>query len=178
MNRGLRCWLSGFVVCICAPAAAGEVSVRFDEPQRFLDASLQGYREPAESNRVLAQLRRHLLALGARCIADGQSLEITVRELDLAGDYERRRGGMAGNVRVLPGVVRSRMTVDYIWRAADGHVLAASVDRLDETTILGSEIRMSTWNVALPDEKAMITSWFESRFCPGVAVSHQQRNRP
>jgi len=158
-------WLPGLILCAFASGAFAAVMVRFVDPQRFVDASLAGRRESPEANRVLDEIGRHLLALGERCIPAEQSLEIVVHEVDLAGDYEWRHGRVGGNFRLLRDAVRSRLTIETIWHAGDGSLLARSVDRLDEAKFLRSDIRATTKNVALPDEKAMITAWFEARFC-------------
>jgi hypothetical protein len=173
MSNGANLWLLGCLFWGFASAASGVVTVQFVDPQRFIDSSLDGRREPPEANRALAEIRQHLLALGARCIADDQSLDILVHEVDLAGhdDWWHRRPG--GGFRMLRDVVRSRLTLEYTWRASDGALLARSVERLDEAKFLRDGIRASTWGVAIPDEKAMITDWFEARFCRDAKAAKQ-----
>lgn len=169
-HRALR-WLPLILSSMLASVASAAVTVRFVEPQRFLDASLDGRNESPEANRVLDEIERHLLALGARCIPQEQRLEIVVHEIDLGGHYEWRQHRLDGNFRLLRDVVRSRLTIETLWYGADGNLLARAVDRLDEAKFLRGEIRAATKDTALPDEKAMITSWFEARFCRDARVS-------
>ena len=164
-------WLLGAVFVASASASSAAVRVQFADQQRFVDGTMEGYREPPEANRALVEIRKHLTALGARCIPAEHSLAIVVRELDLGGHYEWQQRASMGNVRVLRDVVWSRMTLEYAWRAADGTLLSSSVDRLDQTIFLGGDIRRTRSDVVLPDEKAMMTEWFEARFCndPGAS---------
>lgn len=171
-------WLLGAVFMASVSASSAAVTVQFVDPQRFVDGSMEGYREPPEANRVLGEIRQHLLALGARCILEGQSLTIVVRELDLGGHYEWQQRASTGNARVLRDVVWSRMTIEYIWQGSDGTALGRSVDRLERATFLGSDIRGSRSDVVLPDEKAMMTDWFEARFCKDGKASSLQLRRP
>jgi hypothetical protein len=163
-KRAAHC-MAGLALAAMATAASGKVDVRFDDPKRFVDATLEGYGEEPEANPVLAEIRRHLLTLGERCIPAEQSFEILVRELDLAGDYDWRHRPAAGNVRLLPNVAWTRMTIEYVWRAADGTLIATSVDRLQDADFLGNSFGLRRRDVALPDEKEMLDRWFEARFC-------------
>jgi hypothetical protein len=171
-------WLAGFVLVALASVSWAAVTVQFVDPQRFVDGTMEGYREPPEANRVLVEIRRHLLALGARCIPAEQSLTIRVLELDLGGHYEWQQRASTGNVRVLRDVVWSRMTIEYLWQGGDGTVLGRSVDRLEQAIFLGSDIRRSTADAVLPDEKAMMTEWLEARFCKDGKASSPPDRRP
>lgn len=178
MKSRAVCWLLGAILVALASVSRAAVTVQFVDPQRFVDGTMEGYREPPEANRVLVEIRKHLLALGDRCIPDGQSLTIRVRELDLGGHYEWQQRASTGNVRVLRDVAWSRMTIEYLWQGSDGSVLGRSVDRLEQAIFLGSDVRRSRSDAVLPDEKAMMTNWFEARFCKDRKASSPPENRP
>lgn len=175
--RAVREWLCAILLAIASPSWAS-VTVQFVDPQLFVDGTMEGYREPPEANRVLVEIRKHLLALGDRCIPNGQSLTIRILELDLGGHYEWQQRASTGNVRVLRDVAWSRMTLEYVWQGTDGTVLGKSVDRLGRTIFLSSDTRHSRTDVVLPDEKAMITEWFEARFCKDRKASSPPDRRP
>lgn len=178
MRHGFAGGLIGVALGLAASVAAAEVKVRFIDPERFVDATVEGYGDKPEANRVLAELRDHLLALGARCIPAEDSLEILVREIDLAGNYDWRRRSAAGSFRALPGVAWSRMTIEYEWRSGDGRLVAKSIDQLGDAQYLADPKRSRSWDVALPDEKAMLTQWFESRFCRREPRTPPRRVQP
>jgi hypothetical protein len=163
---------------VAASVAVAEVKVRFVDAERFVDATLEGYGDKPETNRVLLELKEHLLALGARCIPPEDSLEILVREIDLAGDYDWRHRAAAGSFRALPNVAWSRMTIEYEWRSGDGRLVARSIDRLGDAKYLSDPKRSRAWDVTLPDEKAMLTEWFEPRFCRRETRTPEPRARP
>lgn len=171
-------WTLGAVFLALASASSATVTVQFVDPQRFVDGTMEGYREPPESNRVLVEIRKHLLALGTRCIPEEHSLTIQVRELDLGGHYEWQQRASMGNVRVLRDVVWSRMTLEYVWLGSDGTVLGKAADRLNQAVFLGGDIKRSVSQVVLPDEKAMMTEWFEARFCNDPRASPKRGGSP
>ena len=65
------------------------VQVQFVQPEHFRDASLDsnGYERGADAY-VIKQLSQHLMKLGTRYLAPGQTLRIDIRDIDLAGRYE------------------------------------------------------------------------------------------
>lgn len=165
MHRRSAQWLTGLALAAVAGTTSGTVEVRYSDPESFIDATLEGYGDRPESNPVLAEIRRHLLALGDRCIPAEQSLLLVVHEIDLAGHYGWRHRGSVGNFRLLPNVAWTRMTIEYVWRGADGKLIATSVDRLQNADFLGDTFRLRSKDVPLPDEKEMLDRWFEQRFC-------------
>jgi hypothetical protein len=160
-------WLAALALATAAAAAGAAVEVRFADAEQFSDATLQGYGDDPAANPVLAELRRHLLALGARCIPPEHSLKIVVRDLDLAGHYDWRYRESLGNFRLLPNAAWVRMTIEYEWRDPAGAVIAASVDRLHSADFLGGPARPRSGDGPLPDEKQLLDRWFEPRFCRG-----------
>jgi len=157
--------MTGLVLATSATMACGAVDVRFVDAGSFIDGTLQGYGDEPASNPVLAEIRRHLLALGERCIPAEQSLELVVRDLDLAGHYDWRYRESFGNFRLLPNVAWARLTIEYIWRDAGGGLIAASVDQLHSAEFVSNRSRLRVRDIALPDEKQLLDRWFEPRFC-------------
>jgi len=152
------------LVAFTASAIAG-VSVDYVKPEQFADARLDTRYPPQEQNRVLVEIRGYLVALGARCIRPDQSLNILVRDIDLAGRQEWWHRGDDGQVRVLRGVSDPRMELEYEWRASDGLILATGVDRLSDLNYIGQGTRALASNDSLYYEKALLTEWFDRRFC-------------
>jgi Protein of unknown function (DUF3016) len=78
--------------------AGGVVNVRFVEPDRFVDSGNSQFDKPAN----LKVIEQHLQQLGQRYLADGQTLQIDVTDVDLAG--EKRPSRRAGeDVRIVRG---------------------------------------------------------------------------
>jgi Protein of unknown function (DUF3016). len=66
-----------------------QVEVRFDRPEKFRDASLDGpgYERGADPY-VMKSLTEYLQKLGQRYLKPDQQLVIDIRDIDLAGRYE------------------------------------------------------------------------------------------
>ncbi|MET0961923.1 MAG: DUF3016 domain-containing protein [Noviherbaspirillum sp.] len=147
---------------VCAAAAAGGVQVRFIDPQHYTDARLDGY--GATDERVLRTLERHLQELGGRCLDAGDTLDIQILDIDLAGQQEWWRRSGARNLRVMRDVTWPRIRLAYALRRADGEIIE-SRERLSDMNYLWSSAYVRTDSMELPYERAMLSSWFSQSFC-------------
>ena len=144
-----------------APAGA-EVTVQFIEPQRYTDAGRHGYGYGLD--RTLESIETHLHALGKRCLAPDQSLEIRVHDIDLAGQHEwwRDRGY---DFRVMRDITWPRMDLQYASRDRGGALLAETRERVLDMRDLTRSAFVRGRSDPLVYDKAMLTDWFERRFC-------------
>jgi hypothetical protein len=145
-------WLAG-------PAqAAGTVQVRFIEPERFTDLSFS----TLDRERELQEIADHLRQLGQR-LPEGQTLNIEVLDVDLAGETWPRA---AGEVRILRGRT-DWPTIRLRWTLQQGdRTLASGEDRVTDMSYLTGlppNVRLG----ALPYEKRMLERWFGERFEAG-----------
>lgn len=148
-----------------ASVARAEVNVSFLAPERFTDTARDGGFGRPDKGKTLDEFKRHLAGLGERCIPPGQSLDIVIRDIDLAGQQEPRRGADGEFLRVLKGVSNPRIDLEYVWRSADGTVLGKGAERVAEASFLPERTHDPRTNDSLYYEKAMLTQWFEARFC-------------
>ncbi|AXK38637.1 DUF3016 domain-containing protein [Crenobacter cavernae] len=146
-----------------APAVRAEVTVEFVEPQRYTDGSEDGYRY---DRGTLDALERHLKALGQRCLREGETLELRVLDVDLAGRYEWWRPA-AYDVRVMRDITWPRLDLEYMWRDGDGRVLGRARERVSDMNYLWRSPYVRNDLNSLPYEKAMLRDWFDRRFCRG-----------
>ena len=141
-----------------AAQAAGTVQVSFVQPEKFADVRDSAYR--AEDN--LANLKRAIEEIGAKYVADGQTLKIDVLDVDLAG--EPKRGSVRlYDVRVLRGradwpTVQLRYTLEAPDAPArTGAARVADMAYLQRLPIVyGDE--------TLPYERRMLEDWFRNEF--------------
>ncbi|NER62311.1 DUF3016 domain-containing protein, partial [Pseudomonas sp. MAFF212428] len=91
MRPALAIATLGLLACnsVAQPTDNPAVQVQFVQPEHFRDASLDsnGYERGADAY-VTQQLSQHLMKLGTRYLAPGQTLRIDIRDIDLAGRYE------------------------------------------------------------------------------------------
>ena len=142
----------------CATAQAGTASVRFVEPDKFMDAG-HGH-DLAKTQLVLAE---HFKQLAGKVLPASQSLEIDVLDIDLAGEVRPWRQ-VWPETRVMRGAADwPRMTVRFTLRDGD-RIVAQGEDRISDMNYLqGTRPTQLGSSEPLPYEKRMVTSWFSDR---------------
>jgi type II secretory pathway component PulJ len=137
-------------------SAAGTVNVTFAEPDKFVDAANRKNEVPAN----LGTIERHLQQLGQRHLPNGQTLHITVVDIDLAGYVRPTR---QGDIRFVKGAADwPRITLRY-----DLQANGQSVKKGDETVAeMNYSRQLQTYgnNDPLRHEKQMLEAWFRERF--------------
>jgi hypothetical protein len=169
--NGSRRWRAGTVAISAAIAAAlvlplsvhaaGEVEVRWVEPEQFRDAG-QG---SIERDRNLRTLEQHFTRLG-RHLPDGQTLRVEVEDVDLAGEiwpFGFR------DTRIVRGGV-DWPQIDLRWTLSAGdRVLAQGEERVaDRSYTFGSRVSMEQG--PLPYERRMLEDWFRERIADEAAA--------
>jgi len=169
MKSTLRCALAAGLVMFAGSSAwaadypaqpAGgqtQVEVRYDKPEQFTDLSF----DSRKREEVLKQLTRHFEKLG-RSLPAGQSLNIDVTDVDLAGREDPRLRGI-NDIRILNGGVDwPRMSLHYVL-TQDGKVLRSGDAKLSDMSYL-SRLNRYTSNEPLRYEKLMMDEWFDKTF--------------
>lgn len=151
------------VLAGAAAQAGGSVQVSFVQPEKFSD--VRDAQLSSVSN--LRELRRHLEELGARHVADGQSLTIDVLDVDLAGEV-RYFWGRYEDVRVLSGNADwPRIKLRATLESAD-----QPVQRVEQTVsdmAYLQRINRYRDGELLRHEKRMLNAWFEAQFAGAAA---------
>ncbi|HSG24451.1 MAG TPA: DUF3016 domain-containing protein [Azonexus sp.] len=150
------------LLAVLAPSlpALADVSVEFVEPGRYTDAGLYG----ADSQRNLRALERHFKEQGERCLQHGESLELRVFDVDLAGRDEWWHRG-SYDLRVMRDITWPRLDLAYVWRDASGKVLGEGREQVSDMSYLWRSAFVRNDTDYLPYEKAMLRDWFGQRFC-------------
>jgi hypothetical protein len=87
--------LAALALCLAAsgaPAQDYRVSVVFAQPEQYTDFRSSCVSTHADARALMGELERFLQAAAAPRLPDGQRLEITVTNVDLAGEIETWRG--------------------------------------------------------------------------------------
>lgn len=147
-------WAWGFL-------AQGATTVHFVDPQRYVDAGEREY----DSARNLATLERQLVQLGNACLGADETLELRVLDVDLAGREEWWQGP-SYDLRVMRDITWPRIELEYVWSDAAGALLGTGRERISDMNYLSrSAYVRSRSSDSLPYEKAMLSEWFDRRFC-------------
>lgn len=160
-TRSLVAGMGLFIALAPGLAARAEVTVQFEEPQRYTDGGEGGY---GAEDRTLRTLERYLKTLGGRCLGEGEALELRILDVDLAGRHEWWQYS-GYDVRVMRDITWPRLELEYVWRDRAGQVLGEARERVSDMNYLWRSPYMRYDSDPLPYEKAMLRDWFERRFC-------------
>ena len=142
-----------------AGAAAAAAQVEFINPESFTDAGPK--HAPANAAEVLDRLRDHLVRQAARRLPAGETLHVSITDVDLAGDFEPTQP-YVNEVRIVKDRYPPRIELRFRLLRADGSVVKEGTRTLRDTAFLlhGSIDRQD----ALRYEKSMIDRWFVAEF--------------
>ena len=133
--------------------AAGQIELNWVEPQTFADIG----RRPSDREATLRELAAHLHKL-ARRLPDGQTLKLTVTDLNLAGELEPHR---MQELRILRGRADwPTMTLRYTL-AGPGGPLRSGEARLSDMNYAFRRLRHPAEDLGY--EKRMIDTWFQEQ---------------
>lgn len=144
------------------PTAEAPVKVEYSHPEKFRDASLNsaGYQRGADPY-VMKQLGAELEKLASRYLPAGQTLQIDIRDIDLAGRYEPWQPN-AYSVRFMRDITWPSIDLHYVL-LQDGQVLRQADARVDDKFYLQRPGRQTSSD-RLFTEKAMLDEWFRKTF--------------
>jgi hypothetical protein len=135
----------------------GAVTVQFVEPQKFADAGPT----PWDRERHLASLRAHMAGWQAR-LPDGQTLDVEVLDLDLAGWTWPQAGR---DLRIVTGRADAPSAqLRWSLKAADGRVLQSGSERIIDLGYFDSAAWLNRYDSVLPYEKRLLDRWFGTTF--------------
>ncbi|HSW06669.1 DUF3016 domain-containing protein, partial [Aquabacterium sp.] len=147
------------LACLASTAAAaGTVEVKFTKPETFTDVRDNMMRR----DEVLATFADRLKQLAAKGLPAGQTLQVEVLDIDLAGEIWPRS---ARDVRVLRGRADwPRMQLRYTLREGD-RVVRSGEDQLSDMNYMMSSLQFSSSGPYAYDMR-MLDNWFRERFNP------------
>jgi hypothetical protein len=142
------------VALLPAAQAAGTVEVRYTDADHYSDAG----RDRIDRDRTMKSLSEYLQTLAAR-LPEGQTLQLEVLDIDLAGELQPRFG--ASDIRVLRGGADwPRMKLRYTLQAGGTTLKQGQADLSDMGYLQGLQAREIS-DTELPYEKRMLSRWFE-----------------
>ena len=145
-----------------ADKAASAVQVTFAAPEKFTDVK-DDYMDTAQGrDALLDELKQHITTRAANYLTAGQRLEITVTDVDLAGDFEPWRGTHFQDVRIVKDLYPPRVSLQFRLLNADGTVLSEGKRQLQELGYLMT-IAMPTGD-PLRYDKEMLNDWLRQEF--------------
>lgn len=137
---------------------SGPVSVRWNDPATFTELRYSRNRWEAERGNWLTALAEYLRKRAEAQLPSGERLELTIVDVDLAGDYEPWHGAQYQDTRIVRDIYPPRMTLQIKHFDASGALVSEGERKLsDPAFLLGTNpLRESD---PLRYEKRMIDSW-------------------
>lgn len=141
------------------PVRAGEVEVKFVDPDQYTDAG----RSSRDREHTMRTLAEHLRALGRGLPAD-QTLRVEIKDIDLAGSIEPFGWHRFDEVRVLRGSADwPRVSLSYTL-LADGRTLKAGDAQLADLSYMYSLRSRDRGVGEMSFERRMLQRWFDETF--------------
>lgn len=162
------------LVCACGLAAVcaartdaavgpvAQVSVTFIAPEKFTDVKDDMTGSDRDRARVLDEIKAYMETLARDYLRAGESLELKVTDVDLAGDFEPWHGIEFDHIRILKEVYPPRMNLEFRLLDAEGKVVREGKRRLQNPGYLMTA-GMPT-NDPLRYDKEMIRDWMRQEF--------------
>ena len=138
------------------------VTVTYQDSDKFTDArpsfgstTDQGY---------LDSLSEHVRRTAGQYVKPDQKLDVTVTDIDLAGDFIPTRAGM-DQVRIVKDIYRPRMTLTFKLTGADGKVIKEGPRTLTDSFFM-STVDTINRDEPLFYDKEMLSTWLRDEFKP------------
>lgn len=134
------------------------VIVNFENPESYKDIVVGGGGNERGQKVILPDIEKYLIRLGKQYLMEGQSLEITFVDIDLAGELEPWRMSSADEIRMMKSVYPPRLKFSFTLTNGDGSVSSSGIETLID---LGYDFhaRINTSD-RIFYEKKMLKDWF------------------
>lgn len=142
-----------------APEKPSNVTVNFEDSDDFTDARSDfGF---GTDEGYLDIISRHLKATAGRLLAEGQKLEITVTDVDLAGEFLPT--SRPEQIRVIKEIFRPRITLNFKLTNAAGAVVKEGDRTLTDLNFMNN-LGVIGRNEPLYYDKTMLSDWVNKEF--------------
>lgn len=145
-----------------SPPLATNVTVTFQEPDKFTDArSTFG---GASDQNYLDILSTHLRRQAGRYVKADQQLDVTITDVDLAGDFIPTRTGL-DDVRIVKDIYRPRITLEFKLTGPGGAVIKEGKRTLVDSFFMNN-VGIIGRDEPLFYDKTLLDNWTRDEFKP------------
>lgn len=158
-------WL-GVIAAFAAPQPApadARAEVLFFEPEKFTDVKDEFMSDDVRRTTYLEQLRDHLISQARYYVPAGARLQITITDIDMAGDFEPWRGPQFDRVRIVKDMYPPKISLTFRLVDAEGNVLKEGKRELRDNAFL-MKLSMPNSSDTMRHEKALLDDWLRQDF--------------
>ena len=161
---------NGNMLAADAPRALpseGPVSVAWNDPASFTELRTSSSQRAAEGS-WLTDLAKYMRKQAAANLPPGNRLQLTIVDIDRAGQFEPWRGPQMQDVRIIRDIYPPRMTVRFRETDPDGAMVSEGERKISD---LGFTLSPPFNEIdPLRYEKRMVDDWLQREFPKPVAV--------
>lgn len=139
----------------------GPVAVRWDDPRAFSEIRYSHNASESRRGTWVEQLALYLRQQAQSRLPAGERLEVTITDIDLAGDYEPWQGPQFYDTRFVRELYPPRIALTFKRVAADGTTLAEGERKLRDPGFLMSSSTAGLASDSLRFEKRLIDRWLQ-----------------
>ncbi|MBZ9612472.1 DUF3016 domain-containing protein [Rheinheimera maricola] len=158
--------LCGLTVLATTAVQAGEVKVTWQEPEKFTDIRPANDNRKAYRARVIKKFEGFFTDM-ASDLPQGYQWDITVTDIDLAGDVDYFAGGAGNALRIVKDIYSPAIKFNYVLRDKHGEEVANGEEKLRDMSFM-QQLRSSNSNEEFRYEKQMLQDWFKKELQPKV----------
>ncbi len=96
------------------PTDGGAVSVQWTDPAQFSEIKFSGNRWESEQGTWVVDLARYLRDEAGQRLARGQTMDVTITDIDRAGRYEPVVRAAMQDIRIVKDIYPPRMTLRFV----------------------------------------------------------------
>lgn len=159
MKKILFSLLLTSIIAIPVSVFAGEAKVNWLEPDKYTDIRPSNESRDSFKERVFKEFNAMFLAL-AKKLPDGYQMEVTVTDLDLAGDVNGMYSQFGRDIRVVKELYWPRMTFFYVLKNEKNEVVGSEKEDLKDMNFM-STIGIHSNRGSFEIEEKMLNDWFK-----------------
>lgn len=155
------CTVMLLALAMVGPAYAGSARVSWQEPEKFTDIRPTNESKIGFQERVIKEFDRMFDDL-AKKLPDGYVWEITVTDVDLAGDVRPFFTPMVNDVRVIRDLYWPRMSFRFDLKDEQGKTVASGTEDVKDMSFL-MRLGVASGHTSFQYEEQMLRDWFNKQ---------------
>jgi len=106
------------------------VTVQFHEPDTYTDFKMKPIESQSDQKALEKQMRDRIQQIAKAEVPPQYHLDLNIRDIDLAGEFEPENGPDADNVRIVRAVYPPEIELDYTLKGPGGNTVSSGTRTL------------------------------------------------
>lgn len=145
---------------------AGELELKWQDLEKFTDIRPANDNRKAFRERVLKKFEGFFTEMASQ-LPEGYKWDVTVTDIDLAGDVDYFAAGAGNAIRVVKDIYSPAIQFTHVLRDNHGETVVSGEERLRDMAFMHS-VRSANDNEEFRHEKHMLNNWFSKELQPKV----------